>query len=164
MATKKPKTKTPKKRALDLTRLLKAVDNKNYEFYDTLTPEELKEFSPLVLMRFISNMPPGDRDLQEWYLDRVNELVNKDHWKLSKNHKGLLWKLYASVGGGAPAYHEYLPAKRNEFNNFEKLIGELYPAMKFEEVKMLAAKMNDDDLEELFDQMGFDKNQRKEYR
>ena len=47
MATTKPK-KEPKKRALDLTKVLSAVDNKNYEFYDNLTAAELKEFSPSI--------------------------------------------------------------------------------------------------------------------
>ena len=35
--------------------------------------------------------------------------------------------------------------------------------MKLEEVKMLAALMTKEDIKELFDNMGFDKKQRKEY-
>ena len=35
--------------------------------------------------------------------------------------------------------------------------------MKIDEVKMLANMMNKKDIEELFDKMGFDKKQRKEY-
>ena len=76
MATTKPK-KQAKKRELDLTRVLSAVDNKNYEFYDTLTAAELKEFSPYVLLRYVSNIAATNSDVQEWFIEKTNELVNK---------------------------------------------------------------------------------------
>jgi hypothetical protein len=54
--------------ALDIKRELAAVDLRNYEFYDKLTPEEKKDFSPYILMRYVANVE-GDRDLQEWFLE-----------------------------------------------------------------------------------------------
>ena len=148
---------------LDIKRELSAVDLKNYNFYDSLTPEEQKEFSPYVLMRFVASVQ-GDRDIQEWFLEMTNEMVNKNHWELSKNHKALLWKLYAATGAGVKCFHPYLAAgKKEKANKIEKLLVELYPAMKMEEIKMLAAMMDKQDREELFDKMGFDKKQRKEY-
>jgi hypothetical protein len=149
--------------ALDIKRELAAVDLRNYDFYDKLTPEEKKEFSPYVLMRYVSNVD-GDRDLQEWFLERTNELVNKDHWTLSKNHKPLLWKLFAGCGIGTKTYHPYLKANSKEKAvKIEKLLCELHPAMKLSEIKLLAKKMTKEDKAELFDSMGFDKKQRKEY-
>jgi len=53
--------------------------------------------------------------------------------------------------------------KKEKVIKIEKLISELNPAMKLEEVKMLASLMSKDDIKELFDDMGFDKKQRKEY-
>ena len=148
---------------LDIKRELSAVDLKNYDFYDSLTPEEQKEFSPYVLMRFTASVQ-GDRDIQEWFLEMTNEMVNKNHWDLSKNHKALLWKLYAATGAGVKCFHPYLAAgKKEKANKIEKLLVELYPAMKMSEIKMLAAMMDKKDKEELFDKMGFDKKQRKEY-
>ncbi len=148
---------------LDIKRELSAVDLKNYDFYDSLTPEEQKEFSPYVLMRFTASVQ-GDRDIQEWFLEMTNELVNKNHWDLSKNHKALLWKLYAATGAGVKCFHPYLAAgKKEKANKIEKLLVELYPAMKMSEIKMLAAMMDKKDKEELFDKMGFDKKQRKDY-
>ena len=149
--------------ALDIKRELAGVDLRNYDFYAKLTDQEKKEFSPYVLMRYVANAD-GDRDLQEWYLDRTNELVNKDHWTLSKNHKGLLWKLFASCGVGAKMYHPYLKANSKEkAQKIEKLLAQLYPAMKMAELKMLAKMMTKEDKQELFDKMGFDKKQRKDY-
>jgi len=148
---------------LDIKRELQAVDHKNYKFYEQLTDEEKKAFSPFILMRYTASVQ-SDRDVQEHFLEMTNELVNKDHWLLSKNHKPLLWKLFAATGVGVSAYHPYLAAgKKAKAFKIEKLLCDLYPAMKMDEVKQLAAMMDKKDIEELFDKMGFDKKQRKEY-
>lgn len=148
---------------LDIKRELNAVDRKIYDFYDNLTDEEKKVFSPFILMRYTSNVQ-GDRDIQEWFLEMTNECVNKNHWDLSKNHKALLWKLFAATGAGVNCYHPYLAAgKKEKANKIEKLLCEIYPARKLEDIKLLASMMDKKDKEELFDKMGFDKKQRKEY-
>jgi hypothetical protein len=148
---------------LDIKRILKAADLKDYDFYDKLTPEEQKEFSPYVLMRFVSNVQ-GDIDVQEHFLEMTNELLNKNHWLLSKDHKGLLWKLYAACGVGIPTFHPYLAAgKKGKADKIEKLLCELYPARKLDDIKLWASLMTKQDKTELFDKMGFDKKQRKEY-
>jgi len=91
-------------------------------------------------------------------------MVNKNHWDLSKNHKELLWKLFAATGTGVNCYHPYLASgKKEKANKIEKLLVDLYPAMKMAEIKMLAKMMDKNDIKELFDKMGFDKKQRKEY-
>lgn len=157
MATAKPK----KKRELDLTRVLKAIDQKNYNFYNSLTDKEKKEFSAFVMMRFISNSN-GDCDIQEWFVEMTNEFVNKNYWDISK-HTDLTWKLCSAVGIGSSVFHQYLPSKKIELDRFENLLGELYPAMKLDDIKMLASMMDETDRRDLFDKMGFDSKQRKEY-
>lgn len=163
MATTKPK-KQPKKRELDLTRVLSAVDNKNYEFYDTLTAAELKEFSPYVLLRYVSNIASTNSDVQEWFIEKTNELVNKHHWTLSKNHKKLLWQLYAATGAGIKSYHPYLSSLKSQFNKFEKLLSELHPTYKMTDIKVLASLMTNKEKIELFDNMGFDNEDRKKFQ
>jgi hypothetical protein len=148
---------------LDIKRELNAVDQKVYDFYDNLTDEERKVFSPYILMRYTSNVQ-GDRDIQEWFIEMTNECVNKNHWDLSKNHKALLWKLFAATGAGVNCYHPYLASgKKEKANKIEKLLAEIYPAKKLEDIKLLASMMDKKDKDELFDKMGFDKKQRKEY-
>ena len=156
--------KEPKKRTLELTRVLSAVDKKDYEFYDNLTAAELKEFSPYVLLRFVSSVGSNDRDVQEWFIEMTNEMVNKHHWSLSKNHEKLLWQLYAATGTGIKSYHPYLPTLKSQFNKFEKLLSELHPTYKMEDIKLLASLMTDEEKIELFDNMGFDKKDRKEFQ
>lgn len=150
-----------KKRALELPRVLKAIDQKNYNFYNSLTDQEKKEFNAFVMMRFISNSN-GGQDIEEWFVEMTNECVNKNYWDISK-HTDLTWKLCAAVGIGNTMFHQYLATKRAELDKFEKLLGEIYPAMKIDDIKMLAGMMDKKDREELFDNMGFDKKQRKEY-
>jgi len=162
MATEK-KTKPRKKKELDLSRVLSAVDTKNYEFYDNLSTVELKEFSPYILLRFVSNVNSDDSDLQEWFIERTNELVNKNYFSLGKDNEKLLWQLYAATGTGYKTYHPYLPALKKEFNKIEKLLADLHPSYKIEDVKLLASLMTDTEKDELLNDMGFDKKQRKEY-
>ena len=148
---------------LDIKRELGAVDQKNYDFYNNLTDEERKAFSPYILMRYTSNVQ-GDRDIQEWFVEMTNDMVNKNHWQLSKDHKGLLWKLFAATGAGVSCYHPYIAAgKKEKAVKIEKLLCEIYPAMKMEDIKLMALMMDKKDKEELFDKMGFDKKQRKDY-
>lgn len=148
---------------LDIKRELNAVDTRNYKFYENLTDEEKKAFSPFILMRYTSNVQ-GGQELQEWFVETTNEYVNKNHWDLSKNHKELLWKLFAATGIGQTMYHQYMAAgKKEKANKIEKLLAEIYPAMKMADIKMLASMMDKKDREELFDKMGFDKKHRKEY-
>ena len=148
---------------LDIKRELSAVDQKNYNFYDNLTDEEKKVFSPYILMRYTASTQ-GDREIQEWFLEMTNEMVNKNHWDLSKNHKALLWKLFAATGAGVNCHHPYLAAgKKEKANKIEKLLCDLHPAMKMSDIKLMGSLMTKKDKEELFDNMGFDKKQRKEY-
>ena len=150
--------------ALDIKRELRAVDQREYNFYDNLSDQEKKEFSPYILMRYVANVQLNEPDIQEWYLERTNEFVNKNHWTLSKNHKALLWKLFAGCGVGMKTYHPYLKASSKEKAvKIEKLLAELYPAMKLSDIKLQAKLMTKEDKNELFDKMGFDKKQRKDY-
>ena len=148
---------------LDIKRELAGVDFKNYSFYDKLTDGEKKAFSPYILMRYVSNVQ-GDQDIQEWFVEMTNEYINKDHWTLSKSHKALLWKLFAATGVGMSAYHPYMAAgKKQKVVKIEKLIAELNPTMKISEVKMLSKMMDKAEIDALFDSLGFDKKQRKDY-
>lgn len=151
--------------ALDIKKELNAVDFRNKQFYDKLTDEERKSFSPFILMRYTASMPADTHQaIQEWYLERTNEFVNKNHWLLSKNHKKLLWLLFSGVGAGEKAYHPYLAAgKKQKANKIEKLLCELHPMRKLDEIKLQASLMDKNDINELFDKLGFDKKQRKEY-
>jgi hypothetical protein len=150
---------------LDINSELRNINRRNHGFYDSLDDDVKKAFSPYILMRYVSNPQDVDPETYEFILDRVNDLVNKDHWILSKGHKGMLWKLFASCGTGMDIRYQYLKlnSKSSANNKTEKLLAEIYPAKKMEDIKVLASLMTKEDLNELFDSLGFDKKQRKEY-
>lgn len=149
---------------LDIKDELNAIDYKDYDFYKNLTPGQQKIFSPFVLMRFVSNAQ-GDQDIQEWFVEMTNELVNKYHWDLSKNHKELLSKLFAAVGAGVKVRHQYLAAgKKEKMVKVAKLLAEIHPTMKLDEVKILASMMTPADITELCNDLGMDKAQHKAYK
>jgi len=150
---------------LDINSELRNINRRNHGFYDSLEDDVKKVFSPYILMRYVSNPQDVDPDTYEFILDRVNDLVNKDHWTLSKGHKGLLWKLFASCGTGVDIRYQYLKlvSKSTANNKTEKLLSELHPSWKMDDIRNLAKLMTKDDLNELFDSLGYDKKQRKEY-
>jgi hypothetical protein len=72
--------------------------------------------------------------------------------------------LFAACGAGVTVYHPYLKAgSKQKAVKIEKLLAELNPAMKLSDIKLWAKMMTKEDKEALFDTIGFDKKQRKEY-
>lgn len=148
---------------LDIKRVLSAIDRKDHNFYKQLTDEEQKAFNPFIVMNYISNTS-GDRDTQEWFVEKTHESVNKHYWQLSKNHKGLLWNLYATVGVGVSCSHQYMAsAPIEKQNKIETLLAELNPTMNLGDIKVWAMLMTPTDIQELFNNLGYDAKQRKEY-
>ena len=77
-----------KKKFLDLKSMLRAVDKRDKDWYNRLSDDDKKLFAPFIAMRYVSSVK-SDTFFQEHYLEMCNEFVNKHHWTLSKNHKGL---------------------------------------------------------------------------
>jgi len=149
--------------AVDLNDVLRAVSFRDFEFYNKLSDTKKKKVSPFVLMSFISN-PTSSREVQEYFVEQVNEHVNKHHWTLGNKHDGLLWKLLAMCGIHMSFRYEFLNKQRvSTAPKIVKLILEMYPAMKTEDAELMARLMTEQDKEELFLNLGFDKSQRKTY-
>jgi hypothetical protein len=143
---------------------MRNMDLRNFKFYDQLTDEQRKEFSPFIAMRYASNCQ-GDQFFQEHYLETVNEFVNKNLWLLTKNHPKLVWMTLAACGTGEKFYHPYVAIKNSKKSSdkFVKLLQQHYPAKKLEDLEVLAGLMTKEDRKEFFDNLGMDKKQRKEY-
>lgn len=102
-----------KKPALPLKPVLEAIDTRDLGFYDTLTEEEKKAFSPWILMRYVSSASSHS----EYYLMMTNELVNVDFSVIVK-HPKLAWKLLATCGSGQKVFHPWIaPAKKSKKKN-----------------------------------------------
>ena len=92
--------------------------------------------------------------------------MNNKNWLDIQKHSKLQWQSLCtcSANTGKTYYHEYIAFNKGKTNKLENLLCELYPTMKLDEIKMLAEMMTKEDQQELFDKMGFDQKQRKEYQ
>lgn len=103
-------------RKLDLFNLLNRVNQKDHLFVEKLSEEELKEFQPFVVMRWLT----GTNDPAQIYL--LNELVNPYAFSLLK-HKNLLYKLACVASSGQSRRYKW--TKANQTKNSSPLITEI---------------------------------------
>ena len=74
---------------LNINDVMKAFDNKSYEYYDLLSSEEKKAFSSFMAFKYAQSIS-GNTDLQEYLLLAFNEFVNSNYFDLYKHPKLLL--------------------------------------------------------------------------
>jgi hypothetical protein len=141
-------------------------DAKDRGFYDSLSDDEKKKFSPFLMIRWGAAVE-GDSDLQAYYLMSCNERLNKNFFDVNTTqHKKLQWLLATTVSPGmGKQYHKWLAAKKKDGNNnkSEKFIAELFPTLKPDEIKLLAQINDKNDLKDLARKHGWDDKRIKEY-
>ena len=145
---------------------MEQFDTKNRHFFDGLSEEERKKFSPFLMIRW-GSLVEGDYDAQAYYLMSTNENLNKHYFDISSSqHKKLLWLMATTVSPGIGRFkHKWLkaPSRATGNNRAEKFFAEIYPYAKSDEIKMLA-KLNDkNDIKQLAREHGWDDRRIKEY-
>ena len=128
-------------------------DRKNREFYDSLTDEEKKKFSPYIMIRW-GSLVSGGADLQAYYIMSCNERLNKHFFDINTTqHKKLQWLLASTVSPGMGTQrHQWLalPKKGGAGGNKSvKFLRQLYPTLKDDEIKLLDQINDKDSLKEL---------------
>ena len=151
---------------IPLSKLLKAIDLKQRDFYDKLSDDEKKSFNTFTLNRFISNCEDGP-DLAEWWLVATNTRVNKHFFALS-NHPKLQWLVLTTASPGmGTTYHKWIPhKKKNTSHKVDKKVFEtlkmLYPAMKSSDVELMAQINTKATVKAYLKELGYDDKQIKE--
>lgn len=144
---------------LNISNEMAKFDLKDRNFFDSLNDEEKKKFAPFLMIRWGAAVE-GSGDLQAYYLMSCNEKLNKHFFDISTSqHKKLQWLLATTVSPGmGKQYHKWLAAKKKETanNKAEKFLAELFPAMKPDEIKLLAQINDKDDLKRLAREHGWD--------
>lgn len=149
---------------LDVGRVLSAINSKQVNFYAGLTDEERKAFNPFILLRYTSNAL-GDRDIQEWFIDRTQTSVNKNYWSVGTQHKELQWLLYSTVGVGAPCRHQYLAAQpKTKQDKFVEFLASINPSMKMADITVMAELMSEVEREEVMSKFGLDQKEKSKYK
>lgn len=116
-------------------------DSKNRQFFDELTDEERKKFSPFLMIRYGSSVS-GSRDLQEFYLIATNERLNKKFFAVNTaQHKKLQWLMATTVSPGLGNFrHNWIAPKKKEpgAGSMRKQLADLFPHLKDDEIDLLA--------------------------
>lgn len=134
--------KAEKKYKLELSRVLNALDTGNRDFYNKLTSEEKKAYTPLILMRYMSSLGDQSRN-KEYAIIATNDLVNIGFWQLSK-YPDLQHLLLCAASLGSKQYHQWIPVKNNRTKESEidEFFVELYPDINKDELNILKSFYN----------------------
>jgi len=134
---------------------MRCFDEKDRDFYDSLTDEERKKFSNYLMIRWGSAVH-GSRELQEFYVVATNERLNK-HFYAVNRHPKLQWLMATSVSPGMGVHrHQWIAPKKKESGSSEvkKTLMQLYPTMKISDIETLAAITDPKELKEHLKHMG----------
>ena len=134
---------------------MRCFDEKDRDFYDSLTDEERKKFSNYLMIRWGSSVH-GSRELQEFYVVATNERLNK-HFYAVNRHPRLQWLMATSVSPGMGVHrHQWSAPKKKESGSSEvkKTLMQLYPNMKISDIETLAAITDSKELKEHLKHMG----------
>jgi hypothetical protein len=146
------KAKTPtdekfEKIDFDLFEALAAIDKKDYGYYDRLTDEQKKKFTPYMLVIWMC-MVKASPKVQQYHVLATNEFANMHLFNENvQKHPKLQWLMLCSAGIGSKQFHQWVPqikdrviklkekAKRDEIQDFYQKI---YPNADKELLKQIA--------------------------
>jgi len=139
---------------------------KNRDFFDELTDDEKKKFSPYLMIRW-SASTIGSSEMEAYYLASCNERLNKNFFDISTaKHKKFQWLLATTVSPGmGKQRYKWLAGKKKAGpkNKTEALLVELYPHAKMDEIELMSEINTLDDIKQLARQHGWEDKKIKEY-
>lgn len=148
------KTKTPtdqkfEKVDFDLFEALAAIDRKDYGYYDRLTEEQQRKFSPYMMVRWMSSMK-GSSALQQYHVLSVNEFANTHLFsEFVGKHPKLQWLMLCASGlGNGKQFHQFLKANKLDDDDLITFLSKIYPATKIADLKLLASLITIEELEQ----------------
>lgn len=138
------------------------LDLKNRAFYDELTDEERKKFSTYLMLRWGSAVG-GEPILQQYYLQAMNERVNKRFFDLGK-HPKLQWLLVTTVSPNMGKHrHEWMAfSARKSKNRRADIIAKLYPEYKLDDCELMAASIPDNEFKSMLVELGWNDKEIKD--
>ena len=142
---------------LPIKDILAAIDMGAKNVWDELSEEEKKQVSFWLLNRYVSSVK-GNREAQELAVFKTNEYYNKDYMVVSK-HPKLQWQLLCMSGNtGDIKFHQWIGHKKktNDNNKGIKLLEQIYPNMKQDEVELLARTFTKKEFKQLAEEHDID--------
>ena len=119
------KAKTPtdekfEKIDFDLFEALAAIDRKDYGYYDRLTEEQKKKFTPFMLIKWTSAIKANSK-LQSYYVLATNDFANRHLFNENViKHPKLQWLMLCTVGLGTKQFHQWIPQIRDAVSKLKE--------------------------------------------
>jgi len=140
--------------------MIPALDGGMRELYDAAGEEGQKEIKGDLwnLNRYMSSVK-GSREKQELAVFKTNEYYNKNWAVLGNKEAKLQWLLLCQCGNtGKNEFHPWIGFKKKNADNSKgiKLLEQIYPNMKQDEVELLARISTKKELKELAEEHGID--------
>lgn len=135
-----------------------AIDLGAKDLWDNFTDEQRKQISFYLLNRYASSVRTTDREALEVAIFKTNEYYNKNFFDISK-HSKLLWYLVCMCGNDKKKiyFHEYIPFKKKTSNDkVLKFLESKYPNMKRDELELMAALMDKNEVKQLAKDLGME--------
>lgn len=136
------------KQDFDLFKALEAIDRKDYGYYDRLTPEQQRKFSPFMLIQWSSTVK-SNSDVQSYYLRNIDYVANK--YLLDENvhkHPKLVWLMLCAASPGlGKQYHQWIPHIKERVvklqespktKDIKDYFAKIYPKVSASDLKLLA--------------------------
>ena len=143
---------------LPIKDIMAAVDMGAKNVWDELSDEEKKQISFWLLNRYVSSVN-GNREKQELAIFKTNEYYNKNWNELGTRHPKLQWQLLCQSGNtGKIEFHPWIGFKKKAGDNNKsvKLLEQIYPNMKSDEVELLAKLSTKKELKQLAEEHGIE--------
>lgn len=142
MAVKKKAATTERKG--DIFKLFEAINRGDYDYIDALTDEEVKAFSPVVLLMWMH----GATSNPETHVTYTNEYVNPFVFSLQK-HPRLLLKLFVAANSGmGNTRYKFVKSTTKNDSLIYRHIAKHYEC-GYDQAKEIKELLSDDDIKEL---------------
>jgi|TARA_B110000858_G_C17801891_1_gene475752 hypothetical protein len=138
------------------------IDNDQKDIWNHLDESHKKQISFWLLNRYVSSVS-GNREKQELAVFKTNEYYNKHFNTIGvgkeNGHQKLMWQLLCMSGAtGKNEYHPWIGFKKKAGGNDKavKLLEQIYPNMKQDEVELLAGLSTKKELKTLAEEHNID--------
>jgi hypothetical protein len=140
---------------LQIKEILSWIDNGYKSIWNELEDDHKKQVSFWLLNRYVSSVN-GTREKQELAVFKTNEYYNKHFNDIGvgkdSGHQKLMWQLLCMSGAtGKNEFHPWIGFKKKSGSNDKavKLLEQIYPDLKSDEVELLARLSTKKELKEL---------------
>jgi hypothetical protein len=147
---------------LAIKEILSWIDNGERDIWNHLEDEHKKQVSFWLLNRYVASVN-GSRDKQELAIFKTNEYYNKHFNTIGvgkeNGHQLLMWQLLCMSGStGKNEFHPWIGFKKKDGTNSKaiKLLEQIYPNMKSDEVELLARLSTKKELKQLAEEHEID--------